>query len=374
MEKSVPEFVQWSLERTSHPFHMWDGITSIPDTLTTVLTPEVQKSVQQAAASLTNARSIHFLGCGSSYFSGIAGTYTFNVVAGITAYAHDAWEFATYPPIGIGHSALVAISHTGGTPAVLDSVRIATKNGVPTIGLTDVSGSDLERMTSQTVLGGGGRELALPKTRSYVASLLKHYLLAVEVGRQNSSRDLPKLRTVLEESPHTARKVLKNSEALAKLIGANLSQHSQVFIFGAGPNVATAYEGALKLQETVQLPAHGWELEEGMHGPWVTINPGDLVIVLALKGPSLEKAKALITALRTIEAQVWVITDEENPIPNATYETRIVTDVPEYFSPLYTVLPLYQFTYFLALRRGIRPDAMRLTDERYLHTRLSLPR
>ena len=149
MEKSVPEFVQWSLERTSHPFHMWDGITSIPDTLTTVLTPEVQKSVQQAAASLTNARSIHFLGCGSSYFSGIAGTYTFNVVAGITAYAHDAWEFATYPPIGIGHSALVAISHTGGTPAVLDSVRIATKNGVPTIGLTDVSGSDLERRSEE---------------------------------------------------------------------------------------------------------------------------------------------------------------------------------------------------------------------------------
>lgn len=373
MNKQVPEFVKWALERTSHPFHMWDGIASIPDILETVLTPEVQKDVQEAAASLRQAEFIHLLGCGTSYFSGIAGTYTFNKIAGIPAQAHDAWEFAAYPPPGLDRSALVAISHTGGTPSVLDSVKLAATNGAPTIGLTDVSGSDLERTASHIVLGGGGREPALPKTRSYVASLLKHYLLAVEIA-QTTGQDTSALRKMLEAAPLTAGEVLRDTEALAKQIGTNLDQKSQVFIFGAGPNVATAYEGVLKLQETVQLPAHGWELEEGMHGPWVTIDPGDLVIVLALKGPSLEKAKSLIASLRAIDTQIWAITDETTPIPEATYETHILANVPEYFTPLYTILPLYQFTYFLALGRGIRPDAMRLTDEKYLRTRLSLPR
>jgi hypothetical protein len=38
------------------------------------------------------------------------------------------------------------------------------------------------------------------------------------------------------------------------------------------------------------------------------------------------------------------------------------------------VLPLYQFAYHAALTRGVRPDAMRLDDERYLAARLALPR
>lgn len=372
MGKQVPEYVQLALERSTHPFHMWDGIESIPDTLNTVLKPEVQKAVQEAAASVKQKECAHFIGCGSSYFSGIAGTYTFNKIAGIPAQAHDAWEFAAYPPAGLDRSTLVAISHTGGTPVVLDSVRLAAESGAPTIGLTDVSGSDLERAASHVLLGGGGREPALPKTRSYVASLLKHYLLAVEAGA-SKGENISTLRETLEEAPRVAGDVLRQSEALAKQLGTELEEQSQVFVFGAGPNVATAYEGVLKLQETVQLPAHGWELEEGMHGPWVTIEPGDLVIVFAWNGPSLEKAKALISTLKMIDAQVWAITGESTDVPDAAYTTRI-PEVPEYFSPLYTILPLYQFTYYLALGRGIRPDAMRLTDEKYLRARLSLPR
>lgn len=373
MNKQVPEYVQVALERSSHPFHMWDGIVSIPDTLASVLTSEVQKTVQKAAADMSKAEFVHLLGCGSSYFSGIAGTYTLNKIAEIPAQAHSAWEFASYPPAGLNRSALIAISHTGGTPVVLDSVTLAAKSGAPTIGLTDVPGSALERAASHVLLGGGGREPALPKTRSYVASLLKHYLLAVEAGAIKGQNVSP-LRDTLNAAPRVAGDVLQESEELAKQIGMNLEERSQVFMLGAGPNVATAYEGVLKLQETVQVSAHGWELEEGMHGPWVTIEPGDLVIVLAMSGPSLEKAKALISSLSSVGAKVWAITDDTTAIPGAAYETRTPNDVPEYFSPLYTILPLYQFTYYLALGRGIRPDAMRLTDEKYLNARLSLPR
>jgi hypothetical protein len=38
--------------------------------------------------------------------------------------------------------------------------------------------------------------------------------------------------------------------------------------------------------------------------------------------------------------------------------------------PLFAILPLYQYTYFLALAQGIHPDNMRLADPRYLQARM----
>ena len=54
--------------------------------------------------------------------------------------------------------------------------------------------------------------------------------------------------------------------------------------------------------------------------------------------------------------------------------TYLPEDAPEAITPLYAILPIYQFTYHLALAKGIHPDVMNLNDEHYLKTRLSLPR
>ena len=60
-------------------------------------------------------------------------------------------------------------------------------------------------------------------------------------------------------------------------------------------------------------------------------------------------------------------------IPGADYVTYI-PEAPEVVTPLYAILPIYQFAYHLALAKGVHPDIMNLDDERYLKTRLSLPR
>jgi len=103
------------------------------------------------------------------------------------------------------------------------------------------------------------------------------------------------------------------------------------------------------------------------------MNPGDLVVVYAVRGPSFEKAKNFVSAISSLGVTIWALTDEPSGIPGATYEIQL-PQVPELISPLYSVLPVYQFVYYLALARGVRPDSMRLTDDRYLEARLKLPR
>lgn len=372
MDRSIPESIRPSFERTTHPFYMWDELMKTPDALQTVLTPAVSEQIKLAAAKIREVDVVHLVGCGTSYFSSIAGTYALQSIAGVRAQAHNAFEFSAYPPPRLDNSALVAISHTGGTAVVLDSVALAQQKGAVTIGITDVEDSILARTADYVLRGGAGREKQLPKTRSYISSLLKHYLLAVEVAAQNG-KDIAKLCALLETSPQTARRVLDDSSELARDIARSLSVGAQVYLFGGGPHVASAMEGTLKLQESVQAHAYGFELEEGMHGPWVTMESEDLVIVYAVQGPSFEKAKGFIDAISAVGARVWVMTDHPQPIPGANYSTHL-PQVPEVVSPLYGTIPIYEFTYELALARGIRPDVMRLTDDRFLDARLKLPR
>lgn len=372
MNNHIPENMRPAFERSSHPFHMWDGITSTPDCLSSVLIDN-QAAAKDIAKRTYDRKIVHFLGCGSSYFSAIAGTYFFHEVAKMNAAAHQAWEFAAYPLPNNANSLLVAISHTGGTPVVLDSINQAAKQDIITLGLTDVETSQLAKIADYVLLGKEGREPAIPRTRSYATSLLKHFLLAVEIGAKDNM-DVSIYRKALNESPERANELLKENHNFIQELGHTMKDLSRIFVLGAGPNSATAFEGALKLQETVHIPANGWELEEGMHGPWVSMQENDLVIVIAAKGPSLEKTKGFVSSIKEIGTKVWVITNDTDGFEDADYVIYLPKDTPEVVTPLYAILPIYQFAYYLALARDVHPDIMNLDDERYLKTRLSLPR
>lgn len=373
MTQAIPESIRQAFERTEHPFHMWEGLQSTPEALATILEPPVQQQIAAAAEALAGVDGVHLLGCGTSYFSGIAGTYAFHALTGIPGAAHNAFEFAAYPPGRLERSAVIAISHTGSTGVALDAVRLAAQRGAVTIGLTDYPDSALAGAVAFPILGGGGREKSLPKTKSYPASLLRHYLLAARVA-ENRGGAGGEWAHALFRAPELARTVMADSLPLVEEVVAERLPASQVFLIGNGPNVATALEGGLKLQESAQVPAHAWQLEEAMHGPWSIINPGDWVILLAMRGPGLAKAQGLAEALQHIGVNLWVITDEPDAVPGARRVTRLPAGIPELFTPLFAILPLYQFTYLTALALGKRPDCMRLADDRYLRARLALPR
>lgn len=372
MTLNIPDKMKPAFERSSHPFHVWDGLVSTPKSLENVLADNVEK-IKEIARNAKNRDYIHFIGCGSSYFSSIAGTYFFHEVAKIPSSAYEAYEYSAYPVPTNGKGLMVAISHTGSTPVVLDSINNVTADKFTTIGLTDVESSLLASTANYVLVDKNGLEKAIPKTRSYVASLLKHFLLATEIAAVRN-HDVSDILNALKESPKVAEDVLKKSETFTKQLASTMKNLSRVYAIGAGPNTATAYEAALKLQETVQIPANGWQLEEGMHGPWVSMKENDLVIVIAAKGPSLEKTNKFISSIKKIGTKVWVITNEQEGNPDADYITYLPTTIPEVVSPLYSILPIYQFAYQLALARSIHPDIMGLDNGRYLETRLTLPR
>lgn len=369
METQIPESLRPAFERKAHPYHMWDALLSVPQALEDVLSVQSRDAIRRAAEAIKDREPIYLIGCGTSYFSAIAATFVFHSLSSYLAYPYNAFEFSAYPPPHLEKSAVVAISHTGSTPAVIHGVELAQKQGTCVIGLTDDVTSPLARLANYTISGSFGREPALPKTRSYLTALLRHYLLAVELAGCKG-RELAQFHSVLLNSSKIAQMVLQSTETQVKELSNAPYPANRMVVVGGGPQVATANEAALKLIETASVDAVAWELEEAVHGTWASTEKGDWVIVLAMKGPGFAGSERLVAGMKAIDVNVWVITNESNGLKGADHVTYLPDEIPELFMPLFAILPLYQFAYHLALVRAIHPDIMRLDDPRYLKARM----
>lgn len=371
MNTELPASLSHVFERQGHPYHMWDGIQSIPKGLEEMLSPEGIQAARSASSAMLGRSPIHLIGCGTSYYSAIAIAHAIQQISRMPAYAWEAFEFLAYPPVDIENSAVIGISHTGGTPAVVKAIEMARQLGAVTISHTDEANSALTRFSDWAFLSSMGTEPALPKTRSYTSSLMRGFLESVELLGLKG-RDTTTWREALQRAPQRASEVLKRGEKQAKELAERWSGLKRIVVSGGGPHYATALEGMLKLTEAALFNAAAWEIEEAVHGTWASTTEADLIIQIATDGPCYESALRLAGGMKTIDAQVWVLTDR----PWNGIEVDALTMLPggesELFTPLYAILPLYQFAYFIALVKNLSPDSMRVEDPRFLDARTQM--
>ena len=371
MNNELPASLTHVFERSAHPYHMWDGIQGIPAGMEDILSPQVASVVRASAAAMRSKLPIHLMGCGTSFFAAHAIAQAIQQVAGLPAYPWEAFELMAYPPVELENSSLVGISHTGGTPPVVRAIEMARERGACTVGYTDGVPSALERSSEWVVASTLGAELALPKTRSYLASLMRGYLHAVELGRLNG-KDVSAIENALGGAPALARQVIASVEPQARELAQAWAGCRRVIVSGGGPQFATAQEGMLKLTEAAMFSSVTGEIEEAVHGTWASTLEEDLVILLAMDGPSYESTLRLAGGMKTIGAKVWVLTNCAWTGVPVEAVTVLPGGEPEVLMPLYAILPLYEFAYFSALARGLSPDNMRLTDERFLDARMQM--
>ena len=144
------------------------------------------------------------------------------------------------------------------------------------------------------------------------------------------------------------------AQSAAKVVAA---QPRLVFI-GAGPNWATAREGALKVKETSYIAAEGFETEQFLHGPVSEMDSRASAIALLTGSPADAR---LVSALEALgELGVVRIAVSTAGASKAPVEHVIeVPAAPEWLSPFVTTPTVQLLSYFLALERGTQPDTGR---------------
>jgi glucosamine--fructose-6-phosphate aminotransferase (isomerizing) len=147
----------------------------------------------------------------------------------------------------------------------------------------------------------------------------------------------------------------------------------RLYFIGAGPNAATATEGALKAKEASYVTAEGFELEQAIHGPQVAFETDDLIIPIYVPGPAQARMSDLLLFLSEIGPRVWMIGEAPSAETGALFDrdewSRFslgdITGLPEELTPLLAALPVQLLAEFLAEARGTNADSFRADQEVY---------
>src|SRR6201981_827005 len=118
----------------------------------------------------------------------------------------------------------------------------------------------------------------------------------------------------------------------------------------------TAFEVALKIRELSGLVVEAYSPADLMHGPIAAIQPGWPVIVVAPSGPARPSVGETVAPRRSRGARLVAISDVRAVLRRAHTKLRLAPGVPEWLSPLTSVVPGQVTALRLARLRGLDLD------------------
>jgi glucosamine--fructose-6-phosphate aminotransferase (isomerizing) len=333
--------------RVGHPYHMHDAIYAQPGVLRLV-TRGQGEVLETAAVRLAAAPHVWLAGLGSSWHAALVGELLLARIGrlGRRARAVQSVDLVEYWPDPDG-AAVVAVTHRGHRHADAALTRAAGGVTVAIIG----KGADAPAGAAH-VLRTVELEASACHTVSYTSALAMLAVLAATVGRDaDAAHQVDALPDLVA--------TLLGQEAWEEL-AARFGGRRRYWCVGGGPNTATAYEAALKLNEAAWIPAAGLTCEQFLHGAWAALEPDDVVLLIAPPGPSHARGADVARVAAAIGAPVVaLVAEDDREIAALAAETIALPPVPELLSPIVAVVPLQLLAYHLAVKAGANPDTMR---------------
>jgi glucosamine--fructose-6-phosphate aminotransferase (isomerizing) len=297
-----------------------------------------------AAARIADAapRFVLFVARGSSDYAALYAKYLVEIVHGLPAGLVSPSTMTVYGARPQLRDVLfVAVSQSGGSPDVVQSVEVARQQGALSLAVTNNPSSELASAAEIHVDVLAGAEQSIAATKSYTAELLALYLLFGR-ARAGHATHLPDLA----------------EHVLAADVG-NLAQRyrfaQRLITTGRGYSYLTACEAALKLMETCYLSAQAFSGADLLHGPLATVDAQVPVLAVVSEGASGRAMLPVLSQLAERGADIVAIGAGAAPQHLAGW-IALPAGIPEELSPLLEILPLQQLSLQLAIARGEDPD------------------
>jgi glucosamine--fructose-6-phosphate aminotransferase (isomerizing) len=243
----------------------------------------------------------------------------------------------------------VAVSQSGGSPDLVQSVEVARQQGALTVAVTNNAESALAAAAELHIDVLAGAERSVAATKSYTAELLALHLLldGARGGDGRAAAALPELGAQVLASDDLVSDVAQRYRFAQRLITT-----------GRGYSYPTAREAALKLMETSYLSAQAFSGADLLHGPLATVDPQVPVLAIVPEGAGGQAMLPVLDRLAERNADVFGV-GAASALKHLTGGITLPTGVPEELSPLLEILPLQQLALHLAIARGGDPDKPR---------------
>jgi glucosamine--fructose-6-phosphate aminotransferase (isomerizing) len=255
-------------------------------------------------------------------------------------------------PPNFGNALVLGISQSGKSPDIVAVLAEARRQGALTAVITNIPDSDLAQQGDFVIPLHAGDEQAVAATKTYTSSLAAIALLGAALTGD------AKMMADLEEIPVHMTHTLAAGSVIDRLTERYRYMRACVVI-GRGYNYATAFELALKMKELTYTMVEPYSSADFMHGPLALVEQAFPAIVIAPSGAMLPEMRAFIKTLRERGAEILAISDDDETLLLARTPLELATAVPEWVSPLISIVPGQLFTMHLAHTRDYDVDAPR---------------
>lgn len=373
--------LDWSideLDRGGYAHYMLKEIheqpTTLIDTLNGLLdrvkTDPFPLADQPGVQLIEKATDITLVACGTSWHAALLGRYWLEHWARIPVNVELASEYRYRNPVLGPRSLVIGLTQSGETADTLAVIRQIRKQGISTLGITNVRGSSISREADAVFHTFAGPEIGVAATKTFMAQMTALLLMAGFLGLKRDSSEkaiIPRLFDHLVQLPHLLSEMLAPESSTLNLIrGAaqDLVKSRGFFFMGRGLSFPIALEGALKLKEIAYVHAEGYAAGELKHGPIAMIDKNMAVIVIAPKDRWRDKTVSNLEEVKARGAKVLAIGDSSDqeqkklsdywvPLPQGALEGE-ESLLPFLLTPLVQLL-----SYELAILKGTDVDKPR---------------
>ena len=256
-------------------------------------------------------------------------------------------------PPSLKNALVMGISQSGQSPDIVGVLAEGARQGRPTLAITNAPDSPLAHVANYVIDIQAGVEAAVAATKTYTAELMAIAMLSVALDPSSSRRPF------LSSVPDWTSQVLELEECIAQA-AARYRFMQQCVVLGRGYNYSTAFEWSLKLKELAYILAEPYSSADFLHGPIAMVERGFPVLAIAPSGRVYHTMVDLLDRLRNQhQAELLVISDEQRALSLAQTPIRLPAGIPEWLTPLVSIIPAQLFSYHLTRERGYDTESPR---------------
>jgi glucosamine--fructose-6-phosphate aminotransferase (isomerizing) len=305
-----------------------------------------KKKLQKFCDIVTGAKNIYITGSGTSYHSALLAKQIFSK-SKIHVETILSSEFQYSSDLLDENSVLLAISQSGETADVIQSVKSAKEMGAKVLSIVNIPTSSLARLSDSYLEVNCGPEIGVAATKSFTSQIALLYYIADIIGRK--SNGISSSKELLVKAVGQVLELDSQIESVANQIKGS----RDVYILGRSLHFPVCLEGALKIKELSYIHAEGMAAGELKHGPLALIDTNSIVIVIHPNDSTYSDTLSNIHTIKSRGAKIVGISNKRDTLYD--YQITIPT-ISESLYPLIEVIPLQLLAYYLSIYNNANPD------------------
>jgi glucosamine--fructose-6-phosphate aminotransferase (isomerizing) len=318
--------------------------------------------IEKYADQIIKAKRIVIVACGTSWHAGLVAEYIFEELCRVNVEVEYASEFRYRNPVINEGDVIIAVSQSGETADTLVAIENAKSKGAIILGVVNVVGSSIARISDAGAYTHAGPEIGVASTKAFTAQLAVLTMIALKIGYEKGTLNKQRYMHLLNELhgiPEKVAKILESKDEI-KALAMKYKDARDFLYLGRGYNFPVALEGALKLKEISYIHAEGYPAAEMKHGPIALVDESLPVVFVATKDSYHEK---IISNMQEIKARkgkvIAICTEGDETITSLADDVITVPEADEIVAPMLSTIPLQLLAYYIGVANGCDVDKPR---------------